>query len=115
MAMNDFGNRLEYVIKTSDYKTGKEFCEKAEISTATLSRLRKGHTKPSYEFLVTLTVLIPDVDLKWLLTGKAQLSKDEIERQIELEVKAQVKKKVESALVKPSSNRINSQITQSAI
>lgn len=114
MATTNFGNRLEYVIKASDFKSGKEFCEKAEISTATLSRLRKGHTKPSYEFLVTLTVLIPDVDLKWLLTGKAQISKDEIERQIEIEVKQQVKQKVETALVKPSSNRINSQQSQAA-
>lgn len=109
--MKTFGERLKYLIKSSEIKTNKRFCERAQFSEQTLSRLIQGKTKPSYEFMVTLVLIFPDVDLKWLLTGKEQLPTDELEKQIEIEVKKQVKKRVESALAKRSSNGMNPQKT----
>nr|WP_321453562.1 hypothetical protein [uncultured Carboxylicivirga sp.] len=112
--MKTFGERLEFVIKNSSFKSGKAFCDKAEISTTTLSRLIKGHTKPSYEFLVTLLILVPDIDSSWLLTGRSN------QESLETRVKAAERESMEAirelneiktVLKKRYSNRINPQGT----
>jgi len=70
----------------------------------------QGKSKPSYEFIVTLLMLFPDIDLKWLLTGRSfksdlEFKFEQINRENEY-----LKSKL-GTIAKPYSNRVNPQGT----
>ncbi len=109
--MSDFGERLKHLINESHFKTSKGFGEKAGYSQVAISNLLKGKSKPSYEFIVTLITLIPEVDIKWLLTGENENYASLKKKIRELSDALQNYEDRMDAIVKPYSNLMNPQLS----
>jgi len=108
--MENFGKRLKFLIKHSDIKSIRNLAKKTNFSTTSISYLINGHSKPSYEFLIALVDVFPDLDLNWLMTGESRGDLLALENK---QLKEQVKvfeTKLRKA-VKPSSNRIQPSVT----
>lgn len=50
--------------------------EKMGIQRSGISHIMAGRNKPSYDFIVSLLKLFPEIDANWLLTGKGSMLKE---------------------------------------
>jgi transcriptional regulator with XRE-family HTH domain len=67
--MEDFSTRLNIIMKRYDLSAA-QLAEKLNIQRSSISHLLSGRNKPRFDFLRKLVEVFPDIDIKWLLTGK---------------------------------------------
>lgn len=68
--MDNIGQRLKEMIEEKDL-TLLAFSEKVGIQRSSLSHLFSGRNKPSIDLLLKIKHRFPEIDLEWLITGKA--------------------------------------------
>ena len=67
----------------------QELSERIGVQPSSVSHILTGRNKPSLDFLEKVLETFPDIDLKYLITGYKQVINKEIERNSELQIKAE--------------------------
>lgn len=75
---DDFVKRLEVIF---DYYslTASSFADKINVQRSSISHLLSGRNKPSLDFILKVIENFPEVELLWLLNGKGNFPKSEIQ------------------------------------
>ena len=75
--IDDFIKRLEIIL---DYYnlSASAFADKINVQRSSLSHLLSGRNKPSFDFIIKVIEVFPEVDLYWILNGKGSFPKSEI-------------------------------------
>ncbi|MBR8534395.1 helix-turn-helix transcriptional regulator [Carboxylicivirga sediminis] len=113
--MNTFGDRLKHLIKVSELKTNKVFCQKVGMTEQGLSRIITGKNNPSFDVIQACMNLFSDTEIIWLLSGKdfnnrLALENKQLKEQVAvLERQQQDVKQNLDRLVKDSGSGINPQ------
>jgi transcriptional regulator with XRE-family HTH domain len=69
------GERFALVLKEKKV-TQKSFAEKVGVTEQSITKLVKGQTQsPKADLIAQLTVMFPDVNLRWLLIGEGEMLK----------------------------------------
>jgi transcriptional regulator with XRE-family HTH domain len=81
------GERFALVLKEKGI-TQKSFSEKTKYSEQAISKLIKGQTQsPKADLVAKIAVLLPDVNLRWLLVGEGEMFIDnQNEESLNLEI-----------------------------
>ncbi len=110
--MDTFGERLKYLIKTSEYKTVKEFAEKAGMHKGSVSNIIRGINKPSYDVIISCLSLFKETEVLWLLTGNMNDLQEKIQKleRENIEAKRELDD-IKTKLKKFSGSRKNPQLT----
>lgn len=76
-----FIKRLEIIL---DYYSlnASSFADKISVQRSSLSHLLSGRNKPSLDFILKIIEVFPEVDLYWILNGKGNFPKSDIEKEI---------------------------------
>lgn len=76
--IDDFVKRLEIIL---DYYSlnASSFADKIGVQRSSMSHLLSGRNKPSLDFVMKILEVFPEVDLYWILVGKGNFPKSEIE------------------------------------
>jgi transcriptional regulator with XRE-family HTH domain len=70
------GERFALVLKKKGV-TQKSFAEKVGVTEQSISKLIKGQTQsPKADLIAQLTIMFPDVNLRWLLIGEGEMLKE---------------------------------------
>jgi transcriptional regulator with XRE-family HTH domain len=70
------GERFALILKKKGI-TQKSFSKRAKYSEQAISKLIKGQTQsPKADLIAQLTVMFPDVNLRWLLIGEGEMLKE---------------------------------------
>ncbi|MGH2666136.1 helix-turn-helix domain-containing protein [Flavobacterium sp.] len=79
--IDDFIKRLEIIL---DYYSlsASAFADKIGVQRSSLSHLLSGRNKPSLDLILKIVENFPDVDLYWILNGKGNFPKSEINQEI---------------------------------
>ena len=56
--------------------TQAQFADTLNVARGSVSHILSGRNKPGYEFLESLALHYPALNIDWLLTGKGSMSKD---------------------------------------
>ena len=56
--------------------TQAQFADTLSVARGSVSHILSGRNKPGYEFLESLALHYPSLNIDWLLTGKGPMSKD---------------------------------------
>lgn len=56
--------------------TQSQFADTLNVARGSVSHILSGRNKPGYEFLESLALHYPALNIDWLLTGKGPMSKD---------------------------------------
>lgn len=56
--------------------TQSQFADTLGVARASVSHILAGRNKPSYEFIESLALSYPSINLEWLITGKGRMYKD---------------------------------------
>lgn len=56
-----------------------QFADSLNVARASISHILAGRNKPSYDFISSLMVTYPELNLEWLMFGKGKMYKDQIE------------------------------------
>lgn len=107
--MKNFGERLLYLIKSSEIKSITNYAEKSNFSTVAISNVIHGKSKPSFDFIIACLDVFPDVDLNWLVSGERIAESLKLENK-HLKERLQLSENKISRLAKYSSNRVSPQI-----
>lgn len=67
--MDNFVNRLEYILENFDY-TASAFADKIGVQRSSLSHLLSGRNKPSLDFILKVNTTFPQLNLDWLIKGE---------------------------------------------
>jgi len=70
--------RLEKILEKFNISASK-LAEMMDIQRSGISHILAGRNKPSFDFMVRLTEVFPDIDANWLLTGQGSMLRDESE------------------------------------
>lgn len=71
--LHDFKDRMSFVVQL--YFTNKaDAAEQLELSQQMISGLTNGKTKPSFDTILQIHKIIPDLNLHWLLLGEGNMS-----------------------------------------
>ena len=57
--------------------TQTQFADTLDVARASVSHILSGRNKPGYDFLESLLLHYPRLNLDWLLTGKGRMYRDE--------------------------------------
>lgn len=76
--IEDFIERLKKIIEENELSSSA-FAEKLGVQRATISHLLSGRNKPSLDFIMKVIEAFPEVDLYWLLNGKGNYNKEELD------------------------------------
>lgn len=76
--IDDFVKRLEMVL---DYYglNASAFADKIGVQRSSMSHLLSGRNKPSLDFVLKILEVFPDVDLYWILIGKGNFPKIDVD------------------------------------
>ena len=79
--IDDFIKRLEVIL---DYYglSASAFADKVGVQRSSLSHLLSGRNKPSLDLILKIVENFPEVDLYWILNGKGNFPKSEIQNEI---------------------------------
>ena len=77
---DDFIKRLEYILDFYSLNASS-FADKIGVQRSSLSHLLSGRNKPSLDFILKIMDVFPEVDLYWILNGKGNFPKSEIENE----------------------------------
>jgi transcriptional regulator with XRE-family HTH domain len=70
------GERFALVLKKKKV-TQKSFAEKVGVTEQSITKLVKGQTQsPKADLIAQLTVMFPDLNLRWLLIGEGEMLKE---------------------------------------
>jgi transcriptional regulator with XRE-family HTH domain len=70
------GERFALVLKEKKV-TQKSFAEKVGVTEQSITKLVKGQTQsPKADLIAQLTVMFPDLNLRWLLIGEGEMLKE---------------------------------------
>ena len=58
--------------------TQSQFADTLSVARGSVSHILSGRNKPGYEFMESLALHYPSLDMDWLLTGKGSMYKDSI-------------------------------------
>lgn len=58
-----------------------QFADTLEVARGSVSHILSGRNKPGYDFLESLLLHYPHLNLDWLLTGKGRMYRDELARE----------------------------------
>lgn len=75
---DDFIKRLEILMEHFGMNASS-FADKIGVQRSSISHLLSGRNKPSLDFVLKILDIFPDVNLYWILNGKGNLLKDEVE------------------------------------
>ncbi|AUC76645.1 helix-turn-helix domain-containing protein [Olleya sp. Bg11-27] len=77
----EFSKRLQTII---DYysESASSFAEKIGVQRSSISHILSGRNKPSLEFVMKVLSFFPEVELYWLMNGKGEFPKIEIQNDI---------------------------------
>lgn len=75
---DDFIKRLEILMDHFGMNASL-FADKIGVQRSSISHLLSGRNKPSLDFILKILDIFPDVNLYWILNGKGNLLKDEID------------------------------------
>ena len=76
--IDDFIKRLEIVLDFYGL-TASAFADKIGVQRSSLSHLLSGRNKPSLDLILKIIQNFPEVDLYWILNGKGNFPKTEVE------------------------------------
>ncbi|QXP58962.1 helix-turn-helix domain-containing protein [Olleya sp. HaHaR_3_96] len=77
----EFSKRLQTII---DYysESASSFAEKIGVQRSSISHILSGRNKPSLEFVMKVLSFFPEVELYWLMNGKGEFPKIEIQNDV---------------------------------
>lgn len=75
---DDFIKRLEILMEHFG-TNASSFADKIGVQRSSISHLLSGRNKPSLDFILKILDIFPDVNLYWVLNGKGNLLKDEVD------------------------------------
>ncbi|MDR6968455.1 transcriptional regulator with XRE-family HTH domain [Flavobacterium arsenatis] len=75
---DDFIKRLEILMEHFGMNASS-FADKIGVQRSSISHLLSGRNKPSLDFVMKIMDLFPEVNLYWILNGKGNLLKDEVD------------------------------------
>lgn len=61
--------------------TQTQFADILSVARGSVSHILAGRNKPGYDFMESLLLHYPNLNLEWLLTGKGKMYKDPVEMQ----------------------------------
>ena len=70
----EFTNRLKKILEYHQL-TASLFADKIGVQRSSISHILSGRNKPSLDFILKVTNIFSDVDIYWLLNGKASFPK----------------------------------------
>jgi len=73
----EFINRLQKVMLHHQL-TASQFADKIEVQRSSISHILSGRNKPSLDFVLKITNTFNDVDIYWLLNGKGNYPKEDV-------------------------------------
>lgn len=79
---SEFAKRLEKLFEYYDLNASS-FAEQIDVGRASISHLLSGRNKPSLDFVMKVVQTFPEVELYWLLNGKGEFPKKNIEKNSE--------------------------------
>lgn len=79
--IDDFIKRLEIIL---DYYalSASGFADKVGVQRSSLSHLLSGRNKPSLDLILKIVESFPEVDLYWILNGKGNFPKSEMQNEV---------------------------------
>ncbi|MFY0481044.1 helix-turn-helix domain-containing protein [Flavobacterium sp. PLA-1-15] len=83
---DDFIKRLEILMEHLGMNASS-FADKIGVQRSSISHLLSGRNKPSLDFVMKILDIFPDVNLYWILNGKGNLLKGEVDYEATLETK----------------------------
>ena len=75
---DDFIKRLEILMEHFGMNASS-FADKIGVQRSSISHLLSGRNKPSLDFVMKILDIFPDINLYWILNGKGNLLKDEVD------------------------------------
>ena len=69
-------NKRLLIFLQSENITQAQFADTLNVARGSVSHILSGRNKPGYEFLESLALHYPALNMDWLLTGKGPMSKD---------------------------------------
>lgn len=69
-------NRRLLLFLQAENITQAQFADTLNVARGSVSHILSGRNKPGYEFLESLALHYPALNMDWLLTGKGPMSKD---------------------------------------
>ena len=81
---DSFIKRLEIIL---DYYSlnASSFADKISVQRSSLSHLLSGRNKPSLDFILKIIEVFPEVDLYWILNGKGNFPKSDLEKETQIQ------------------------------
>lgn len=76
----DFIERLKTILQHHQL-TASMFADKIAVQRSSISHILSGRNKPSLDFILKVTNTFKDVDIYWLLNGKGEFPKKEVEKE----------------------------------
>jgi len=75
---DDFIKRLEILMEHFGINASS-LADKIGVQRSSISHLLSGRNKPSLDFVLKIMDLFPEINLYWILNGKGNLLKDEVD------------------------------------
>ncbi|WP_417888108.1 helix-turn-helix domain-containing protein [Zunongwangia sp.] len=77
----EFSKRLHTIMEFYDL-SASSFSDKIEVGRSSISHILSGRNKPSLEFVMKVVKTFPEVELYWLLNGKGDFPKKELQTHV---------------------------------
>lgn len=69
-------NKRLLIFLQAENITQAQFADTLNVARGSVSHILSGRNKPGYDFLESLALHYPSLNIDWLLTGKGPMSKD---------------------------------------
>ena len=69
-------NRRLLLFLQAENITQSQFADTLSVARGSVSHILSGRNKPGYDFLESLALHYPNLNLEWLLTGKGPMNKE---------------------------------------
>ena len=74
----DMNQRLQQFIQAENLSQA-QFADLLKVARASVSNILSGRNKPGFDFLESLSLHFPDLNLEWLVTGRGRMYKSRTE------------------------------------
>lgn len=109
MENSSINKRVEQVIDLTNLKNANQFASKINYSQTSVQNIIKGRNAPSYQMLHDILLTFPQLNARWLMTGKGEPLIENQQNNINvMEEVDNLKRDLEAALAEMSrlSNRV---------
>ena len=76
---DEFSKRLQIILDYYDISAAV-FADAIQVGRSSISHILSGRNKPSLDFVLKIVQTYPEVELYWLLNGKGNFPKSDIEK-----------------------------------